>query len=118
MMKNYTTNPDVRKGLDELQEELKCCGAVNSSDWMFFKPDKNSIPDSCCKNVSTNCGAGALNDAHKIYIEGCGAALETAIKKNLLWVGVAALVIAFIELLGVVFACTLMRGIRKGYEVM
>ncbi|XP_053480734.1 CD63 antigen-like [Ictalurus furcatus] len=54
MLRNYTTNPDVRKGLDKLREELKCCGAVNSSDWVFFKPDKNSVPDSCCKNVSTN----------------------------------------------------------------
>ncbi|XP_053499856.1 CD63 antigen [Ictalurus furcatus] len=118
MMKNYTTNPDVQKDLDELQKELKCCGAVNASDWAFFKPDKNSVPDSCCKNISTNCGAGALKDANKIYTEGCGAALENLIKKNILWVGVAALVIAFIEILGVVFACTLMRGIRKGYEVM
>ncbi|KAF4077952.1 hypothetical protein AMELA_G00193770 [Ameiurus melas] len=118
MMKNYTSNPDIQKGLDEIQQELKCCGAVNASDWVFYKSNNISVPDSCCKNVTLNCGDGALKDTNKIYIEGCGAALESLLKKNLLWVGVAALVIAFIEILGIVFACTLMAGIRKGYEVM
>ncbi|KAK3519374.1 hypothetical protein QTP70_026865 [Hemibagrus guttatus] len=115
--KNYT-NPEIRKEVDNMQTELKCCGVVNSSDWVNFKADKNSVPDSCCKNVTTNCGNGAMKNSSIIYIEGCGPALEKFLKQNILWIGVAALVIAFIEILGVVFACTLMSGIRKGYEVM
>ncbi|KAF4077953.1 hypothetical protein AMELA_G00193780 [Ameiurus melas] len=90
MMQDYTSNPDIQKGLDDIQEELKCCGAVNASDWVFFKSDKISVPDSCCKNVSPNCGAGALKNANKIYI----------------------------VILGIVFSCTLMAGICRGYEVM
>ncbi|KAG7323736.1 hypothetical protein KOW79_013438 [Hemibagrus wyckioides] len=116
-IKNYS-QPEVQKELDNVQEQLKCCGAVNSSDWVGFKGVQNSVPDSCCKNKTTNCGNGAMNNSTIIYIEGCGSILENFLKKNILWVGVAALVIAFIEILGIVFACTLMRGIRKGYEVM
>ncbi|GAA6092165.1 CD63 antigen [Tachysurus ichikawai] len=116
-IKNYT-NPDFQKEVDEMQKWLNCCGAVNSSDWMNYKPDRNSVPDSCCKNFSNNCGNGAMNNATIINIEGCGEGLENFFKKNILWVGIAALVIAFIEILGLVFACALMRGIRKGYEVM
>ncbi|XP_026990368.1 CD63 antigen [Tachysurus fulvidraco] len=116
-IKNYT-NPDIKTEVDNLQKWLNCCGAVNSSDWVNFKPDKISVPDSCCKNVTDNCGIGAMTNATIINIQGCGEGLENFFKKNILWVGVAALVIAFIEILGVVFACALMRGIRKGYEVM
>ncbi|MCJ8741425.1 hypothetical protein PDJAM_G00070580 [Pangasius djambal] len=117
MIKEYKTNPEVKDGMDKMQQELKCCGVVNASDWVDYKPDKVSVPDSCCKNVTDNCGAGGIKGGN-IFKEGCATALEDFLKKNALWVGVAALVIAFIEILGVVFACTLMRGIRKGYEVM
>ncbi|KAK2825546.1 hypothetical protein Q7C36_019473 [Tachysurus vachellii] len=116
-IKNYT-NPHIKTEVDDLQKWLKCCGAVNSTDWLNYNPNKNSVPDSCCKNVTDNCGIGAMNNATIINTEGCGEGLENFFKKNILWVGVAALVIAFIEILGVVFACALMRGIRKGYEVM
>ncbi|XP_060794542.1 CD63 antigen [Neoarius graeffei] len=117
-IKNYKKQADVKDEVDKMQEQMKCCGAVNASDWEDYDLDKKSVPDSCCKNVTKNCGKGALKEPTKIYTEGCGTVLENFLKKNILWVGVAALVIAFIEILGVVFACTLMRGIRKGYEVM
>ncbi|MCI4387195.1 hypothetical protein PGIGA_G00071320 [Pangasianodon gigas] len=118
MIKDYKTNKEIRDNMDNIQQELRCCGVVNASDWVDYKPDKISVPDSCCKNVTANCGDGGIKDGKNIYSEGCGTAVEKALKQNVLWIGVAALVIAFIEILGVVFACTLMRGIRKGYEVM
>ncbi|KAF5895014.1 CD63 antigen, partial [Clarias magur] len=96
MIKNYT-NPDIQKNVDKLQHKLKCCGSVNASDWINYKPDKNSVPDSCCKNQTQSCGAGALKDSSKIFNQGCATVVEDFLKKNILWVGVAALVIAFIE---------------------
>ncbi|PKK17510.1 CD63 molecule [Columba livia] len=39
-------------------------------------------------------------------------------KKNILIVAAVALGIAFFEILGIIFACCLMKGIRSGYEVM
>ncbi|KAM9445773.1 CD63 antigen [Clarias gariepinus] len=118
MIKDYNNNTETQKNVDILQKELKCCGSVNASDWINYKPDHASVPDSCCRNMTTSCGAGAIKDTKKIFDVGCAKVVEEDLKKNLLWVGVAALVIAFIEILGVVFACTLMSGIRKGYEVM
>lgn len=109
---------EYQEGLDKIQEDLKCCGVVNSTDWVDFKPDHTSVPDSCCINVTDTCGKGAINDGKKIYLTGCQPALEKLLKENIQWVAVAALVIAFIEILGLVFACSLMRGIRSGYEVM
>ncbi|XP_072512478.1 CD63 antigen [Salminus brasiliensis] len=119
MIQQYNNaSKEYKQGLDKIQEDLKCCGALNSTDWVKYQPDGISVPDSCCKNVTLNCGLKAMNDTNKIYVTGCQDALEKLLKQNTLWIAVAALVIAFIEILGLVFACMLMRGIRSGYEVM
>ncbi|XP_028309362.1 CD63 antigen [Gouania willdenowi] len=108
----------IRDTVDNLQISLKCCGANSSSDWIQFGPDGKTVPDSCCITVTANCGKGTMKDAAKVHTQGCRVALETLMKKNILWVIVAALVIAFLQMLGIVLACVLMRGIRSGYEVM
>ncbi|XP_061701957.1 CD63 antigen [Syngnathoides biaculeatus] len=119
MISRYSNSSAEFKGsVDALQKDLKCCGINGSADWLNFRPDGNSVPDSCCSNVSTNCGVGAMTDPGKVHQKGCRDALEEFLKKNILWVIIAALVLAFIEIMGIVFACVLMRGIRSGYEVM
>ncbi|XP_060930333.1 CD63 antigen [Limanda limanda] len=119
MIDRYNNGTDeFRKSVDKLQEDLKCCGVNSSSDWRNFKPAGNSVPDSCCVNVSTNCGAGAMMDPVKVHQAGCHDAVVDVLKENILWVIVAALVIAGLQILGLVFACLMMKGIRSGYEVM
>lgn len=119
MITNYKNGSDeFRLSVDKLQEDLKCCGVNSSADWRNFAPDGNSVPDSCCLNVTANCGKGTMTDASKVHTEGCRNAVEAILQKNILWVIVAALVIAFLQIMGIVFACCLMRGIRSGYEVM
>ncbi|CAN9515466.1 unnamed protein product [Ophioblennius macclurei] len=119
MIENYnTSSKEFRASVDKLQEDLHCCGVNSSADWREFSPDGNSVPDSCCRNVSANCGKGAMTDASKVNVEGCSKAVEAVLRQNILWVIVAALVIAFLQIMGIVFACLLMRGIRSGYEVM
>ncbi|XP_006794142.1 CD63 antigen [Neolamprologus brichardi] len=110
--------PEFRETVDNLQHNLKCCGVNSSSDWKGFGSVVDSVPDSCCKNVTKGCGKGTMTDSDKVYQQGCSAAMETALKNNILWVIVAAVVIAILQLLGIVFACCLMKGIREGYEVM
>ncbi|XP_029995179.1 CD63 antigen [Sphaeramia orbicularis] len=119
MITNYnTSSAEFRETVDKLQEDLHCCGINSSLDWRHFNPDGKSVPDSCCKNVTEGCGMGAMTDADKVYQKGCHDVLVEQLKKNLLWVIVAAVVIAFLQIMGIVFACLLMRGIRSGYEVM
>ncbi|KAM3618694.1 uncharacterized protein V6R79_023763 [Siganus canaliculatus] len=118
MIKNYNNSTgEFKDAMDKMQQNLKCCGVNSSSDWRSFKPDGNSVPDSCCKNETTNCGLGAMTSSN-VYQKGCQEAVEALLKKNIQWVIVAALVIAFLQIMGIVFACLLMRGIRSGYEVM
>ncbi|KAM9828573.1 CD63 antigen [Syngnathus typhle] len=119
MIKSYSnSSAEFKASVDGLQADLKCCGINGSSDWRNFQPGGMSVPDSCCVNKSANCGIGTMMDPAKVHQEGCRDALEKLLKKNILWVIIAALVLALIEVMGVVFACVLMRGIRSGYEVM
>ncbi|XP_016320367.1 CD63 antigen-like [Sinocyclocheilus anshuiensis] len=113
---NETENRD---SLDTIQQQFKCCGRNSSSDWMnskFLAP--SSVPDSCCKNFTKDCGKGALQETSKIYTDGCQPILDKFLKQNILWFAVAALVIAFVQIMGIVLSCILMRAIRSGYEVM
>ncbi|XP_073326774.1 CD63 antigen [Pagrus major] len=119
MITNYNNSTEeFRESVDRLQIDLKCCGVNSSSDWRHYKPEGNSVPDSCCVNVTTNCGSGIMTDTTKVHQLGCHDAMEAFLKKNIQWVIVGALVIAFLQIMGIVFACMLMRGIRSGYEVM
>jgi len=118
MISKYNSTAEVHKAVNKIQTELKCCGVNNYTDWSGHLPEANSVPDTCCVNITTNCGRGAMTDASKIHQEGCRSAVELLLKKNIQWIIVAALIIAFLQIMGVVFSCLLMRGIRSGYEVM
>ena len=53
-----------------IQQDLQCCGVFNSSDWLDNKYYANgTVPDSCCKNVSSSCGETAGPD--DIFPDGC-----------------------------------------------
>ncbi|XP_039327867.1 CD63 antigen [Saimiri boliviensis] len=116
-MKNYPKNNHTASFLDRMQAEFECCGAANYTDWEKIPSMlKNQVPDSCCVNVTVGCG---INFTEKqIHTEGCVEKIGGWLRKNVLVVAAAALGIAFVEVLGIVFACCLVKSIRSGYEVM
>ncbi|KAL1020713.1 hypothetical protein UPYG_G00003690 [Umbra pygmaea] len=119
MVVKYNGTAEIKKILDDLQTELKCCGVNGSSDWKgHYGGGQNDVPDSCCISVQPSCGVGAMNNSKIVNQVGCETSVEDLLRKNIMWVIVAALVIAFLQIMGIVFACWLMKGIRSGYEVM
>ncbi|XP_063477514.1 CD63 antigen isoform X4 [Symphalangus syndactylus] len=99
------------------RDKFKCCGAANYTDWEKIPSmSKNRVPDSCCVNVTVGCGINFNEKA--IHKEGCVEKIGGWLRKNVLVVAAAALGIAFVEVLGIVFACCLVKSIRSGYEVM
>uniref|UniRef100_A0A8C9AJZ5 Tetraspanin n=1 Tax=Prolemur simus TaxID=1328070 RepID=A0A8C9AJZ5_PROSS len=114
-MENYSKNNNTASILDRMQKDFKCCGAANYTDWENIPSmGKGRVPDSCCVNVTVGCGI----NFKEIYMEGCVEKIGGWLRKNVLVVAAAALGIAFVEVLGIVFACCLMKSIRSGYEVM
>ncbi|XP_016021290.2 CD63 antigen [Rousettus aegyptiacus] len=115
-MKDYPKQNQTALFLDGMQENFKCCGAANYTDWKTIFESKARVPDSCCVNVTQGCGINY--NVKEIYTEGCVEKIGSWLRSNVLLVAAAALGIAFVEVLGIVFACCLVKSIQSGYEVM
>uniref|UniRef100_A0A8C5LTK6 Tetraspanin n=1 Tax=Leptobrachium leishanense TaxID=445787 RepID=A0A8C5LTK6_9ANUR len=103
--------------IDVAQRDFGCCGANNYTDWTTNGPfkDKTHVLDSCCTNETRNCGTNF--SIASIHTNGCVEEIYAKIKSNIGIIAGVALGIAFFEILGIIFACCLMKGIRSGYEL-
>jgi CD63 antigen len=117
---HYNTSGKAGQVWNKTQETLHCCGSVNYTDWKNNPGllNTSSVPDSCCMTPSTDCGKGALTDPSQIYQDGCANTLINWAEKNIIIIGVVALVLAFIQIVGIIIACCLAAAIRKDYTPM
>lgn len=109
-----------------VQHELTCCGAEEYKDWVnttYSSDNNNAVPDSCCLVDAEGCGKGILSldeteAATKIHTAGCLDEFQTLIINNVATVGSIGVVIALIQIIGVVFACCLAKNIKSQYETV
>lgn len=105
------------RAVDYLQNELRCCGVANFSDWKktpwFDHAGNNSVPLSCCKKTAVNCN-GSLLQPNLIYDEGCLIRIEEKIQSILTYIMAVAVAFAFLQMLGVLATCVI--GFRPRNE--
>lgn len=120
--KNYgnPANKGVTKSWDVLQQQFKCCGANNYSDWSDNVELKktDSVPDSCCFNVSNGCGKGKLQSPTNIYEHGCVKGFVAWVTSNIGIVGGIAAALTVVEIIGIIISGCLASAIRRDYEVV
>ncbi|XP_071830933.1 CD63 antigen-like [Apostichopus japonicus] len=108
-----TEEKSYSQAWDKAQEEFKCCGVSMSSDWSTNASfPVGSYPDSCCMTVTPGCGENAA--PADIYSEGCKMAIVGKIAGNLILSGTVCIVILLAEILGIIFACCVIRDVGKG----
>ncbi|KAI8492971.1 cd63 antigen [Branchiostoma belcheri] len=130
-MMKWTNTTKGRLAFDGVQKEFECCGVKNYTDWFDKSPNFNppnttrNVPGSCCLNAKTEFDVknpddtcGLNTDTTKINQEGCLLKLEDWLAHNILIIGGAGIGIAFIQVVGIIFACCLMRSIKQEYEVV
>lgn len=107
----------VTQAVDKLQQEFKCCGSYNSSDWrdsVWIQKVENErlVPDSCCKTPGQLCGR--RDHPSNIYrVEGgCIQKLEDFILSQLYILGAVGIGTAFLQLVGMMFTCCLYRNLK------
>ncbi|XP_039568949.1 CD63 antigen [Passer montanus] len=117
-VRSYGEEPALSAALDAFQHEFSCCGVDNYTDWASVEPFRanDSVPSSCCRQPGPGCNVRP--SPATVFSRGCLPSLEAWLRRNVLVLAAVALGIAFVEVLGVLFSCCLMRGIRSGYEVM
>lgn len=111
---------DKAKVWDTIQKEFKCCGVSNYTEWkpQFQNSTTQVVPKSCCKPASNCTGSQADINADKIYTEGCLTKFETFVKDNVFIIGGVGIGLAFVQIIGILFAFCLARALRKEYEVV
>ncbi|CAH3107278.1 unnamed protein product [Pocillopora meandrina] len=116
---NYgvTSDSPTNQNVDSLQIRLECCGASNYMDWDQSKWKEvnkdNKVPLSCCKkdeNTRT-CNKVSNFDKNKIHTKGCLQSLTDFVDKYLFALGIEAVSMAGVQLLGMFFTRRLFRSI-------
>ncbi len=102
--------------------QFKCCGMAGKSDWTggsnvtSGNATASKIPASCCKTDNKN--PTCVDKADNVFDVGCTKKFQDFVKNKLVLIGAIALAIAFLQILGIIFACCMMREIRGQYEVV
>lgn len=129
---DYGENPYTRSKWDTLQKEFHCCGGVNfNTGYMTWRTSdigskNNAVPDSCCLEPQEKCGHGIFDQSfetitHKIYTHGCLNIIESKLEGQVVpvllgYAGVGT-VLALIQLLTIVFACSYSAQISRRNNV-
>jgi len=104
-VEKYPDEKGAKKMIDWAQQRFECCGNQGPTDYK-----NGTVPASCCKDK--------VNPCVTPYTEGCAEKFEAFIRHNLVVIGAVAIAIAFMQLLGIIFACCLMKAIKGEYEVV
>ncbi|XP_048728258.2 CD63 antigen-like isoform X2 [Ostrea edulis] len=105
----YSSDPSTRVSLDSLQNEMRCCGANNYTDWSH-----GQIPRSCIQKSDNHNAATA--SIHKLYVNGCHGILEVWTKENLLIIGWGGFSFSILQTLGIVFSCCFYYTLSMEFE--
>lgn len=112
-MVDYTdpNKTQIAIGWDNIQETYKCCGLESSEDWIAAV---NGTPLSCCeiphgKLDQFNCNI----EQETLHKTGCVVAFGDYIKSHALSLALAGVILAVIQLFGLLSACLIARQIKK-----
>merc|ERR1712002_1178238 len=93
------------------QEKLKCCGIADAKDY-------NGKNGTCGADLGVKTCHEGGKCTNTLYDGGCKDKFIAFVQDNMILIGGVAIGIAFIQLLGIIFACVLMRAIKGEYEVV
>lgn len=117
-IKKYFKGGEEKKAIDNVQKKFECCGVDGYED--YLNQNTTELPESCCRTPKCNTTVEAMRSLNntEIYTQGCLKGFEKFLREHLLIVGGVGIGIAFVQLIGIVFACCLMRSIKQEYEVV
>ncbi|XP_076458671.1 CD63 antigen-like [Babylonia areolata] len=116
--KNYGVAAGVTQAWDRLQREFECCGVKSYTEWQELNLT-TTYPQSCCKSEeSQECSHEAKIPESAIKTKPCEKAFSDFMREKVAIIGGVGIGLAFIMVVGVLFACCLARAIRREYEVV
>ncbi|KAM9481340.1 tetraspanin-33b [Clarias gariepinus] len=131
---HYRDDLDLQNLMDYIQQEFRCCGWNNYTDWSWNihfncsrrNPSEETcaVPFSCCTPAPTKtvnntiCGFGIeaqkhLKAAESIYTDGCADRAATWVESHLLLVGTLVLGLALPQIAGIMLSQMLISQIEN-----
>jgi len=110
---NATDAGGVRHTWDKMQQQFKCCGVNGYKDWTNQTTMANP-PESCCKKPTAKCSENVAD----IYTDGCIDGFKNWVEHNVYILAGVGVGLAFVQVIGMIFACCLARAIKGEYEVV
>uniref|UniRef100_A0A0A9XGK5 Tetraspanin n=1 Tax=Lygus hesperus TaxID=30085 RepID=A0A0A9XGK5_LYGHE len=111
-LKEYKYNTYYQKTWNAVQFDFGCCGVKSYNDWSNIITN-GTLPQTCCPDVPTD-EPCVPDHANK---NGCLPAVENKLEENVFRIIAFGLAVAFVQFIGVIFACCMSRSIRK-YETV
>ncbi|XP_014215780.1 CD63 antigen [Copidosoma floridanum] len=110
-MKQYYKNPAAQNTIDNLQQNLKCCGYDGPDQLMKIVAYKSVIlievyPSSCFECENSKCQA-------QLFTQGCHQTLADIVNDNTVSLITGVTIIIFVQVVSIMLACTLERMIHK-----
>ncbi|CAH2006707.1 unnamed protein product, partial [Acanthoscelides obtectus] len=102
---DYNNTKIAKEEFDVLQQFLQCCGVNEPKDWKW---PGGRVPDSCCASKA-NCTITS-NDC---YRQGCATSSYKWFKYGLDLLGILAIAVAVIEIVGAILALCLSSSIKN-----
>ncbi|NP_001090562.1 uncharacterized protein LOC100036800 [Xenopus laevis] len=117
ILSKYGTDGQLTRSLDYVQQEFRCCGAKNFTDWMNVTVAlfSSSVPKSCCRKVTQKCGEKVMEHQDKIFLEGCVTKMKTWISEHVNVIGAVGVGLGFVQLFGILLSFLLVKILQENY---
>lgn len=104
---------NLRAGWALIQTKFECCGVYNYSDWYKRAgwPTGYYVPAECCRINSTECNTKDTPD--NWYKKACLPVIQSMLRQNLYIIGIVAISIGVIQILGLVASMAMFCCLRQ-----
>lgn len=113
-----------KEQIDYMQKQFDCCGIHNATDWLssaYWKVNHtDTVPTSCCRDdLPANITCNPSIYSHDINTQGCIKKLKDEFRLNLIYIAVAVVFMACIQLLALISTCILVcRTKEQNYQIL
>jgi hypothetical protein len=118
---NYSqSNSPVNSNLvlSRIQQSFACCGIGQATDWQRMIPGNTTVPDSCCRVMTANCGKDALINEGRIYLRGCVEPIVARFRKSYTSLITINVIIMALSLASTVAGLVFQGSLEQEYQAM
>ena len=110
---NYTSDVLAAQTWDNLQQNLKCCGVYDHTEWHLYFGN-SSLPHSCCDNFAVTCGRDGVSTGD-VYLVNCAHAIETWVQKHGVLVAIFFGLLICLKVITLIVGCKYKKLLRESY---